>query len=60
MLYLVFAGDFYYPLGGIDDLKASLKNKDEALLTVEEHYGSFDWCHVYDCQEQKIIWEKSL
>lgn len=63
--YALFAGDRFYPEGGIKDLIDSFDAIEDALPTltagawaiythgetIEEH----NWCCLYDCVEDKIV-----
>lgn len=49
--FLVFAGDTYYPVGGMDDFLKDFDSMDEALKYLLN--SDWDWAHVYDQQERK-------
>ncbi len=55
--YLLFAGDDYYPQGGINDLVDFFdtvelaKEKAERIVEI----NNYDWYHIYDIVECKII-----
>lgn len=57
--YLVFAGYYYYPSGGIDDLVCTTDNCD--LFHIAKLAGQishrFDWLHVWDSKECAIVIE---
>lgn len=66
--YMVFAGSFYYPIGGMEDLVGHFDTVDEALsslLTYESGSNVLDaydrcecdgsWAYVYDTEEEKIV-----
>ncbi len=42
--YMVFAGDYYYPRGGMDDHRGSYDTMVDAVYGV----GSCDWWHILD------------
>lgn len=46
--YLVFAGDYYYPNGGWDDLKAEFDTYAEVAANLCK-FDNYDWVHVIDC-----------
>jgi len=50
--YLLFAGDRYYPAGGMNDLVDSFSESEvEALLrSIETNAMKQDWWHVLDIQ----------
>ena len=60
--YLLFAGDTYYPRGGMRDLKGDFEYLTEAKLAAAEgesmigNEGSgYDWWHVFDTQEMCVV-----
>ena len=59
--YLLFAGSFYYPRGGINDLIGDFDSIGDAEKRVkkEESIGGakFDWWHVVDHQSFEIVKE---
>lgn len=48
MLYLVFAGDNYYPGGGWEDFQSAHTTPEEADAAVEELRKINDWAQVVD------------
>ena len=52
--YILFHGDYYYPLGGMEDFKKS-SNVLEELLPFLSEMKIYEWAHIYDCNEKKII-----
>ena len=51
-MYLLFAGDFYYPNGGWDDYIGSFLTIDEAKKRFKE--DGFDWGHIVTESEGMI------
>lgn len=54
-MFLLFAGDQYYPLGGWKDLKgvfATLELAQEAASKIQSQY---DWWHISDGQKLVIV-----
>lgn len=55
--YLVFSGERYYPLGGIDDFDNSFSNMDEAIdycvKSYLEDYGR--WFQIVDYNTLKVL-----
>jgi len=51
--YLLFAGDYYYPLGGWEDFIARFDKVEFA----QEHITKrkYDWAHIVDIDNSKII-----
>jgi len=47
-MFVVFAGDTYYPLGGFRDMKHCSDDLDGAFRWIEENYcnQSFDWWEI--------------
>ena len=66
--YLVFAGEQWYPMGGMTDLQESgndlqaLINKYDRLTIWDKGlHGKmdkekYDWCHIYDAMAGEIAW----
>lgn len=55
----VFAGDTYYPCGGMGDFRGSFDTEKDAELFVKKELGSHgwhhvDWHHVVDTQGEEI------
>jgi hypothetical protein len=48
--FWLFAGDFYYPLGGMDDFVEDFHTLEEAMVIGKQH----DWAHVLDTQTMQI------
>jgi len=66
--YWLFAGDNYYPNGGMDDFVGSFYRIDEAKKIGSKKYAisydckmrghslvSIDWVHILDSEKNKII-----
>lgn len=57
MRYLIFAGESYYPCGGMDDLYAEHDTLEEVEDTVKriklDRYTN--WWHVYDCELHTMV-----
>jgi hypothetical protein len=49
--YLLFAGDHYYPCGGIRDYVDAFSTKVDAINTVVDK----DWWHVVDIETMTIV-----
>jgi len=48
MRYWLFAGDYYYPSGGISDLIGRSDDQDELLKQARE--AKHDWWHIVDSE----------
>jgi hypothetical protein len=47
--FALFAGDYYYPEGGWDDLVATFNSRYEAEKHYEKHQKECgDWYHIID------------
>jgi len=53
MAYLTFAGDEYYPHGGMEDYKGVRPTIEGARALAEEAGG--DWYHIADESTMKIV-----
>ena len=54
--YLVFTGDHYYPLGGMEDFDWSTDDKEEAISSAKDSNSDDDmWGQVYDMKTQSVI-----
>ena len=51
--YIVFAGDHYYPSGGISDYSADFDSMGEALGYM--HQLGSEWAHVFDTEKGKYM-----
>lgn len=56
-IYLIFAGDMYYPNGGWHDFYASYNNEDEAIREFKriKKFYRYGWVHLVDFNKEKII-----
>jgi hypothetical protein len=55
---MLFAGEYYYPSGGMDDFKCYLESMDIGLalgkmqsLRKEGTTCMFEWAHIYDSKD---------
>ena len=56
--YLVFAYDYYYPFGGMDDCKFKTNDNDEALNQSELALRGAEHVEIYDAEKDELIYEK--
>jgi len=54
--FLLFAGDFYYPSGGMDDFKDSFNILEDAVIFANNE--GWDWIHILDIEKGEVIWKK--
>lgn len=54
--YLLFAGDHYYPSGGMDDFIKDFDTQNEAMVEAHIIAGdSFRWWHIWDSEMREIV-----
>lgn len=53
--FMLFAGECYYPKGGIDDLVSSFNTLEEACDAVKENNGHVEWAHIYDRETREVV-----
>lgn len=60
--FMIFCGDKFYPSGGMSDFYTSTDTLDQAKeeLLKRAMVSSFDWAHVYDSHESKLVWEHKV
>ena len=62
--YMVFAGESYYPGGGMIDFKGSFSSLDEAVQIMSKEAKKSGphtcWGHIYDNSKNKIVKEYSI
>lgn len=54
--FLVFSFENYYPCGGVDDIKDTSDNLEEAISIANEDDG--EYVYVFDCDLRKIVYDK--
>lgn len=53
--FMLFAGDDYYPSGGMNDLVGEFESLDEIPQKLNEsNFGLYDWAHIYDVKEDRV------
>ena len=61
MRYLVFAGSYHYPNGGMHDWVASCESLEEAKNIVRFlSVKSYDWYHIFDLGGMEIADQGSI
>lgn len=57
--YLLFAGDKFYPNGGMGDFVMDFNNKSDALDLIKRLKNDFgvwfDWFHIYDAEKMETV-----
>jgi hypothetical protein len=53
--YLVFAGDKYYPLGGMYDFQQDYESRSEAIRVASSEMWALSWAHIYDQKESAYV-----
>jgi hypothetical protein len=52
-MYLLFAGDYYYPCGGWDDFRGAYGSLELAQEAARARV--YDWWHIVDVSAGKIV-----
>ena len=52
---MIFAGDHYYPIGGMEDFITSADDFEGACKAVKEETGIIDWFQIYDTVKMKEV-----
>lgn len=65
--FLLFYGDVYYASGGMKDFEGDFDAMEPAIAVVDsfrqkyghtgDALGRFDWAHIYDTVERRIVWK---
>ena len=58
--FALFAGDDFYPAGGMEDLIGRFDSLDEALIAAkdedpEHHSGGYDWYQIVDLTTFTVV-----
>jgi hypothetical protein len=61
-MYFLFAGDNYYPVGGMEDLVGTFSTIDEARVEAEagetiyaEYVRKYDWWHIATIRNGQLV-----
>lgn len=54
-MFIVFAGQSFYPRGGAEDLIFMTTKRDQALMSLAQAASSNEWGHVFDASLGRII-----
>jgi hypothetical protein len=57
-IYIIYAGDKYYPNGGAKDFVGVQNTKELAITLLEKHVKETeaDWGHVFSLKEDRIVY----
>lgn len=53
--YMLFAGSYYYPLGGAKDLVGWFATQEDAIKSSEAQSFVFDWAHLLCLDTMNIV-----
>lgn len=58
-MYLIFAGDNYYPRGGFGDFIGRADTLEDAMAAAGAggEYGQYDWWQIVDSRTMQIVME---
>ena len=63
-MFLVFAGEDYYPVGGIDDLHSkheTIEGAKSVTFPVEDpdsfSFDGYEWAHIFDTEKMIVVAE---
>lgn len=54
-MFLLFAGEIYYPCGGWDDFQGAYPTLQEAITAAGKL--RFRWQHIVDMKQSAIVWQ---
>lgn len=56
-MYIIFAGDIYYPVGGAKDIIGFYENFEVALAIFNNIIllDQYEWVHILDIENQEIV-----
>jgi hypothetical protein len=61
--YLLFAGEEYYPNGGMNDFVNDFDKESDAVALgnrlLKEKPDWFSWIQVYDCKKRRLVLSNS-
>ena len=52
-MFFLFAGEHYYPSGGMNDFIDQFDNIDDAIGTADS--GKYDWYNIASLQDGKLV-----
>ena len=56
-MFIIFAGEDYYPLGGSYDIISVHNNLNEAFIAYNKAVTKYDWIHIFDTYTSLLVKE---
>ena len=56
-MFIIFAGEKYYPLGGAYDIISVHNNLNKALIAFDEATTKYEWVHIFDTYTSLLVKE---
>tara|TARA_B100000900_G_scaffold415451_1_gene445367 strand:- start:2950 stop:3132 length:183 start_codon:yes stop_codon:yes gene_type:complete len=56
-MFIIFAGEEYYPQGGAYDIISVHNSLDEALIAFDDTITKYDWIHIFDTYTSLLVKE---
>tara|TARA_B100000925_G_C21832563_1_gene397814 strand:- start:333 stop:515 length:183 start_codon:yes stop_codon:yes gene_type:complete len=56
-MFIIFAGEEYYPKGGAYDIISVHNSLDEALIAFDNTITKYDWIHIFDTYTSLLVKE---
>ena len=56
-MFIIFAGEEYYPLGGAYDIISVHNNLNKALIAFDSAVKEYEWAHIFDTNTSLLVKE---
>ena len=56
-MFIIFAGEKYYPQGGSYDIISVHNNLNKALIVFDEAITKYEWVHIFDTYTSLLVKE---
>ena len=56
-MFIIFAGEKYYPQGGSYDIISVHNNLNKALIAFDEAITKYEWIHIFDTYTSLLVKE---
>lgn len=56
-MFIIFAGEKYYPLGGAYDIISVHNNLNKALIAFDSAVKEYEWAHIFDTVTSLLVKE---